>query len=993
VDGVLNNHRSVISMIFNLFKNKNSWQHKDSNVRIAAINEQLNSANNEDKAILYSLLNEDKNELVRRAVLLKLNSFDDYFTALNTNDNAAVKSFSAAQVQDILHGNHKITLTDDQKHNFLNKVISNQSVDYSLLNNWLEHESSPELIVSLFKVLVLKRNVSQFFLQIFTKKQSEVIQKHLLTLELEQLNESALLTKLSKKAVNDEVLQLINTCLAKQIEQQEKPKKLLKQNQLLLAKLMALKDSADYSIYLVKKAALLAEWQHNLPDMVYLSDEDQQTLLNKHTKIISQLTQLFAPKEEIYQQAKITEQLLSDKKNAEVDFNKAITDFNQTIITAVFEGKSIEGKCIEGNNIEDETIDQQTFISQLSQLTEKVNNSILNETEQAKFLQQIEQLAKRLTQLPEIAQSVSEATYLISKISQLALPQTLTDLNDRQQTYHDWLKDWKIVDRKACGILPQSIKDAHYEITQLWRKGLLPLQQEQKQLFAQTKKKLIDLKRLLANGKYKVCFGLFKGVSQAIILLSIAQQQQLQRDFDNVSEKMTEISDWEHYIATPRKQELLTEITTLVTTPLDNPNDQADKVKQFRKVWNSLGHAEETLDKELNEKFNLACEQAFAPCRLFYGEQEKLRAQHLITRNKVLEQAKNLAETLKITNDENASIDIKNLDGQLNKLQQRWQQAGEVDRQQYQKLFIQYKNFIQPIKKCIKNFYDANGLSKQALIVKAEQQLANEDIYQAIENIKKLQRQWRDIAFAGSHQESKLWQKFRGINDQVFAKREQAKSEQQAELDNLAADFNQTLLNIKESIVDTSAGSDSNSLTTAKVKADELLSQVLTHKPVLKAVVSAIEHFIKQTSQQIKQIIVEEQKQSWQSLFSLLEKFAHGQIELSADDIVHEIEYQQLTSFWQKRIIEQCSLSTQVNALANAELRADQTLALEILGRVDSPVEFSQPRMAVQVSLMQEQMQSGGNLDLSQRFVDWLRLGKLVSEDVALLTRIKKIFI
>jgi len=95
----------------------------------------------------------------------------------------------------------------------------------------------------------------------------------------------------------------------------------------------------------------------------------------------------------------------------------------------------------------------------------------------------------------------------------------------------------------------------------------------------------------------------------------------------------------------------------------------------------------ETLDKELNEKFNLACEQAFAPCRLFYGEQEKLRAQHLITRNKVLEQAKNLAETLKITNDENASIDIKNLDGQLNKLQQRWQQAGEVDRQQYQKLF------------------------------------------------------------------------------------------------------------------------------------------------------------------------------------------------------------------------------------------------------------------------------------------------------------------
>ncbi len=191
-------------------------------------------------------------------------------------------------------------------------------------------------------------------------------------------------------------------------------------------------------------------------------------------------------------------------------------------------------------------------------------------------------------------------------------------------------------------------------------------------------------------------------MSQTITLLSVQQQQQLQRDFDNVSDKIAEISDWEHYIATPRKQELLIEVNALVNTPLDDPNAQADKVKYYRKVWNSLGHADETIDKDLNEQFNLACEQAFAPCRLFYAEQEKLRALHLVTRNNIVNDAMKLAESFTETHSNelnNLSIDYKALDGKLNKLQQRWQQAGEVDRHEYQKLLKAFKNAIQPIKK------------------------------------------------------------------------------------------------------------------------------------------------------------------------------------------------------------------------------------------------------------------------------------------------------
>jgi len=974
-------------MIFNFFKSKNNWQHKDSNIRISAINEELNIDNNDDKTILISMLNDDNSELVRRAVLLKFNSFDEYFNASTNNDNKSVQEFAAVQVQEILAGKHEIIIPNDKKQNFLTKVTNvknDQTVDVSLLSYWLEHEGEPALILNLFEILAQKKNTAQFLLHVYTKKKSAEVQRLLLSLELKELQEAPFLSKLIKKSVNDEIVQLISDRLAQLIEHKEKPKRILKQKQLLLSKLLALKEQANYSHYLTNRAVLVQEWQQGLSEIACLCEDEQQIILDKFNKITEQLTQIFASKEEDYQQAKIADQLLSDKKIAKDDFNKVITELNQKITTAVFEGN------FEGNNTEDELLNQHEFSNKLNQLSERISTSVLNTTEQADFLQKTSQLEKRLTQLPEIAQSVSEATYLISKISQLALPQSLNELNDRQQTYYDWLSNYKEVNKKAYGVLPQSIIDAHKEITHAWQSGLKPLQQQQKKLFDQTKKKLIDLKRLLASGKYKVCFGLFKGVSQAIVLLSTVQQQQLQRDFDNVSKKMAEVSDWEHYIATPRKQELLVEINALVTTPLDDPNTQADKVKQYRKTWNSLGHAEEALDKELNDQFNIACEQAFAPCRLFYAEQEKSRALHLVTRNKIVEDAAKLVETLKPGEFEISSIDFKELDGNLNKLQQRWQQAGEVDRQQYQKSFRQFKNAIQPIRNVIKDFHDANGTKKQAIIVKAEQQLVEEDLHQGIETIKKLQQQWRVIGFAGSHQESKLWQKFRAINDQVFAKRDQANSEQKAEIALLADNFNQALSNIKANVSENGGvNNEKNNLVKAKEQAEELLSQIFANKPVVKSVASATETFIKQLNTQIAQISVEQENKSWQSLFTILEKMAKDECVITANNISDEAEYKQLTSFWQKRLMEQCLLTTQ----ASADTRADKTLELEVLAQVESPAELATQRMVVQVSLMQEQMQSTDNIDLQQSLVDWLRLGKLDVIDFILLTRLKKIFI
>ncbi len=963
-------------MIFSrLFNKKNKWQAKDSNVRIAAINEELSTDNSVEKAILLSLLNTDESELVRRAALFKLNDFDVYVSSSHSNDNAGVKQFALSQVSAILANKHDISLTLEEKLNFLQ-----QSSSEGFLVHWLECEQEPSLVVALFTRLLSqaskKKNTAHFLLQVFTQKQSPEIQLQLLTLSLPELSDTTLLTKLLKKSASVAVNAFIEEKLAQLLAAKEKPKKLQKQLQLVLSKLLALKDTTDYGVYQAKRSELEAQWQQGLTSFACLNVEQQETLTQKHHKITAQLTQIFVPKAEAYQQDKIAQQLQIDKLAAQESFIAAITDINQVINTSVFE---------------DQTLDQQAFTKQLTDLEQTVSESVLNETEQAKFNQQISALAKRLTQLPEIAQSVSEATHLISKISQLALPQVIADLNDRQHTYNDWLVKWQMVENKASGLLPQSIKDAHNEIISLWRQGLKPLQGEQRQLFSQTKKKLIDIKRLLINGKYKVCFGLFKGVKQAFPLLSSQQQHQLARDFDHVNEKMAEISDWEHYIATPRKQQLLEEITKLVQAPLDNPNDQADKVKQFRKTWNSLGHADEAIDKGLNGEFNQACEQAFAPCRLFYAEQEKLRAQHLIERNDLIEQASQIekvfaqSQTLEQTDKEKAA-NFKQLDGQLNKLQQSWNQAGEVDRKDYQRLQQKFKRTLVPIKNAIKVFHETNGTRKQALILQAQQQLAVEDVFQAIEQIKQLQLQWREIGFAGSRQENKLWQDFRQVNDEIFAKREHIKTKKHDEHIELIEQFNQCLTDIKMKL---GKEPEKTVLSQTKQEAEELLAKVIAHKPVIKKVANEVEIFIKNLQGQLTTLSKQEQQKTWTSLFTLLKNLAKEDKQISIEDIANVKEFNQLTNFWQKRVQEQVSLAN----IVDVQERNTKTLAIEILAQVESPAEYVQQRMAVQVELMQEQMSSGSEIDLSSQLLAWLQLGKLTPQDLDMLERLEKIFI
>ena len=125
---------------------------------------------------------------------------------------------------------------------------------------------------------------------------------------------------------------------------------------------------------------------------------------------------------------------------------------------------------------------------------------------------------------------------------------------------------------------------------------------------------------------------------------------------------------------------------------------------------------------------------------------------------------------------------------------------------------------------------------------------------------------------------------------------------------------------------------------------------------------------------------------SWQYIFTTLSGLAQGDMTPNFDD---NETFNVLSSVWKKRLTTQLNNSRETSA----EERLDKTLALEILANVESPTQDAAKRMAVQVSLMQNQMVSGVKVDLESELVDWMKLGKLQESDLPLLARLQPIFL
>lgn len=931
-------------MIFSKFF-KPAWQHKDSTTRIHAIETELSAENGEHFTVLQGLALNDENELVRRAALLKLNSFSIWFEHSKSNSVNTIREFAQQQVELILHGKHQISLDVKDKKQFLKQPLKT-----SLLESWLKEEHEAEVVVELFKLL----NKPQLLFTVFKQHQDEAVQSQLIAL----VEDVHVYEKLIKVAASPKISDTLNQYIQLEKEKAEKPQKLTKSVQLLLSKFLALKDSKDYQETLDKQAQFESEWQQLQSDLDCLSDAQKTSFKDKYVDIKQQVKKHLAPLAEAFEQEKIAIQLENARRSALEQLEEQINQLEQAITESIFENTEID----EINTTE-----------KLSDLNEQVAQSALLKKDKDRLSNKISAIKNKLSKLSEVAQAVTKATHLISKMSQVALPETVEELNEKSDDFYAWCKDWQQVERSAGSILPDSVKAAFKEIKSAWKKALLPLEQAQKKQFHVAGRKISDVKRLINLGKYNAAFGVFKKASSLYLALNKHQQNKLKRDYAFVKDKLEDLSDWEHYVATPKKQELVNQIERLATEPLDNPAEQAKKVKEFRRLWNSLGHAEDELESALNEQFNKFSELAFAPCRLYFAEQEQIREKHLVARQSIIQEARNAALSCQ---EWIAQHDWKKLESELNRVKQLWRDAGEVDRNVYQEMNTEFKAIIEPLKNAVLQRHQQSIDEKNAIIAKAELLLEEDDVFQASNDIKQLQQEWKLIGYSGPKQENLLWKKFRAINDTLFSRRSERQNEQKQQSQQQESELVSKIEDILQVLDSTSI----DSIKKVTRNLNKLKSSVENTGVKFKRSLQLINKELSALKGLQQQFTAQQEKQSWAVVFEAMSYMVEN-------DVATFDNFDSLPNEWQKRLKDANQKSP-----ASYEDRLDKTLLLEILATKESPKEEQNRRLALQLEVMQQQLNSGQLDSIEQGLAEWLNIGKLAEQDLPLIKRAKAIF-
>lgn len=931
-------------MIFDKFFKAN-WQHKNANVRVQAIENELSVDNETQFTTLTTLIASDPNELVRRAALIKVDDFNVYLTAAFENDMPQIRKFSHKQVEQRLTQPTLTCLSQQVKR----ALVDDYRLSKSLLENWLKAETEPDIITALFTRI----DKPQLLVSTFKHHQQHEVQQVLLTnnLTTEQLE------KLLKHACNENIAAQINNQISQLQVQQARPGKIEKSCQLLLSKYLALKEEKDYQQLLNKQQQYDEQWHDLATQFNYLSESQQATLTDKYQEITRQVKHAQHSNAEAFEQQKIVKQ--QEKQRIEVQ--KALSQSVKAL------KNKLHDVILNESTEQVEAITQQTI-----SLAKQIDTADLSVSSKEKLQNDLQLITDRLTHINDIIDANARATQLIAAFSQKAVPESILQYDALVPQYYDWLANWKNCYKQASDYLPEYITEAYQEINTKWQQAIAPFKKQRESDFRFTQRKLNDTKHLINIGKYNAAFGVFKGAKNAFDQLQEKQQDKLTKLYQSLEAQLAELNDWDHYVSTPKKQALLTEVEQLANIPLDNPKAQAEKVKAFRQQWNSLGHADDALEQELNTKFNEACERAFSPCRVYFAEQEATRERNYTARLALIEQAEQLVASTDLT----AEID-KQSAAASRSLTQKWRQAGEIERKKYQQLNAKFKKIIAPFTEVLNAQHLNNSDAKQALIKKAEVLRQSTDVHAAVKEAKALQTAWKSIGFCGSDVEHKLWQQFRQINDDIFARKTSYMAEVEQQTKQAIAQVNQEV----ERILQHNNNQDSSSITASIDKLNALLVGADKSDQAAKSVNNIINKAVNRLHKQLDKEKGLQQQQQWLDLFALLEDIAKG------NEITEE-RLSSLSKSWQKRITACLSINSR-----DAEQRQIKTLSIEVLADLDSPECESQQRLQTQVALMQEKMTPKNEADIEHLFIQWLSYGQLTEDDLPMLARIKPAFI
>lgn len=926
-------------MIFKrLFRPK--YQDPNPQVRLQVI-DNLNAQDAKQKQQLHELAFNDASTKVSLAALEKLNLFALWVKTAQHGQSEALRKAAQSKVeQQVLQ-----PPMDSEKQAYL--LACNKQ---SLIEKWLIQQGAAN--AQLATLLLEKPHKLQWVRQ-FIFKLPELAQQQVL---LAQIDDIADLQRVIRKSPHPELVRAAQQKIDAQQEAARLPADTRQQASMLLSRLLALRELTDVGKVQAQQKSL-SEAYLALP-LTCLSQAKQDEFSAKFTDIQQKIQASIEKHQAQYHQ--------HQQWQAEQQRLQAIVKDAESCLNKVAAG-------LQQDNL-DEASQQQWLTLLAAQLlaVQGAAEAMPDETAteaKSDSQRQLNLLRQRLLacqasveKRPAFLQAQQQAADLLQALQALPLPSDPSQIEAAEAHLHDVKQQWRDIQGDFSADWPAEQQQQWQQLLKAWKDACHNVRQQLQQQIKSCRNQLNRVTALIEQGRYRAALGLFGKAQKTYQRLLQAEQQKVASQYQRVSQQVEELQDWQAYIAAPRKPALLAEAEQLAAQPL-SIKAQQKQVTLLRKQWQSLGQLDSEADQALDQAFEVALEQAYAPCRAHFAEQQKKRAANLQQKQAVLQQLAGLSAK---------GQPVASWYKDFQKLQQAWRNIGEVDHQVLAELSQAYQQQCAPLKSALHNFYQQNSEQKEKLVQRAQHLLKMDVLTEAIEQAKQLQQQWRTVASAGRKQDEALWQAFREANDALFTRRDQQQQQHKAQVADLRGQLDGLLQEMHFAL---QQADDHAAVQRALDKQDDLQA-LLAQLPekIQQSGQRQWQDLQQQQQDKFTALRVQQEQAQYQALFAVLKQWK------PATSLPEQ--WASLPNQWQQAF----------NMPETAGYNRQQlTLMLEILHNVDSPDSDASLRRDVQLQMLANKLQQG-QLDARQVLKDWIACGPVSDAEQQLLARVESIF-
>lgn len=595
-------------------------------------------------------------------------------------------------------------------------------------------------------------------------------------------------------------------------------------------------------------------------------------------------------------------------------------------------------------------------------------------------LNELAQAEQRITQWEQEFAALASAEALVIEAEKLAA--------DTTADHAELPSRWQAVNRQfRTPALTQRFETAMIIIEQRRLVLIQNTQQEANAVRQQVHGLLHAAEQALAAGQLQVARAAADSIKKLKTAAGLLPKPTTQR-LSRVVQQLVELERWESFGQQNARVQLCERAEALMTTTLDAPQ-LAVEVQKLRTEWKALDEKHAGVPKALWERFDGACEKAYAPAARHFAEQAALRKQSRKQREAFIATAAAHAPTL-LT----GPRDWRAIERWLRDTEQQWREGnlGSVEPRAWKKLDTQIKTALAPLRDALATARDEAKAGRLAMIEEAKALAGRAMERDTLSQVKALQAKWQEQAKALSlrqRDERPLWEEFRAACDAIFAARQNKRKEEvnqkqegRRALDDICAHL--------EQLAQATDKNDQDVRKAARDLADQWRKQRGSPDPALRGV----ETRFKKAQAAVEAMLAERTRAQkaavWTTLAAketLCEELDAAVRAGNAADVQDKwTALPPLPDAWEKQISARRDAALRaMSEPASAddyrkriehgiETRRDKLLELELALGLDSPAEFQKLRLALQVKQLRDRFKNeaatGANTP-AERLLAW----------------------